>query len=156
MMYHPIMRSQIQFPKKEVWRDGHHCSSETFASFTSSAHCWPHRPPGTWLSEQPPPSSTYLSFNSYAVSPVPTGYTFRCQETWTLLENMASSSSKTSAAPQTRQKRILPSRSRRGGPGVGSCEVDVMILDTYKRQGAPLFCLFTGNTPSSSRSLSTS
>lgn len=57
---------------------------------------------------------------------------------------MASSSSKASAAPQTRQKRILPSRSRRGGPGVGNCEVDVMILDTYKRQGAPLFYLLTG------------
>ena len=45
----------------------------------------------------------------------------------------------TSATPnrlgaQTRQKRILPSRSRRGGPGVGSCDVDVMILETRKRR----------------------
>ncbi|KAL0951600.1 hypothetical protein HGRIS_008278 [Hohenbuehelia grisea] len=41
------------------------------------------------------------------------------------------------AAPsgaQTRQKRVLPSRSRRGGPGVGGCDVDQMILETYKRQ----------------------
>ncbi|TFY83340.1 hypothetical protein EWM64_g661 [Hericium alpestre] len=35
---------------------------------------------------------------------------------------------------QTRQKRILPSRSRRGGPGVGSCDADVMILDMLKRK----------------------
>lgn len=48
----------------------------------------------------------------------------------------------TSAAPsptpksgmQTRQKRVLPSRSRRGGPGVGGCDVDVMILETRKRR----------------------
>ncbi|KAH8102414.1 hypothetical protein BXZ70DRAFT_928494 [Cristinia sonorae] len=39
----------------------------------------------------------------------------------------------TPSAP-TRQKRILPSRSRRGGPGVGSCDVDVMILETRKRR----------------------
>ncbi|KAJ4485129.1 hypothetical protein C8R41DRAFT_903805 [Lentinula lateritia] len=32
------------------------------------------------------------------------------------------------------QKRVLPSRSRRGGPGVGNCETDIMILDTFKRQ----------------------
>lgn len=35
---------------------------------------------------------------------------------------------------QTRQKRVLPSRSRRGGPGVGNCDVDVMILETRKRR----------------------
>ncbi|KAL4253577.1 hypothetical protein ABKN59_003453 [Abortiporus biennis] len=35
---------------------------------------------------------------------------------------------------QTRQKRVLPSRSRRGGPGVGSCDVDVLILETRKRR----------------------
>ncbi|KII93608.1 hypothetical protein PLICRDRAFT_121862 [Plicaturopsis crispa FD-325 SS-3] len=35
---------------------------------------------------------------------------------------------------QPRQKRVLPSRSRRGGPGVGTCDVDLMILDTYKRK----------------------
>ena len=34
---------------------------------------------------------------------------------------------------QTR-KRVLPSRSRRGGPGVGGCDVDVMILETRKRR----------------------
>ncbi len=38
---------------------------------------------------------------------------------------------------KTRQKRVLPTRSRRGGPGVGTCETDVMILDTMKRKGAP-------------------
>ncbi|KAI0695626.1 hypothetical protein BC835DRAFT_1346012 [Cytidiella melzeri] len=38
------------------------------------------------------------------------------------------------AAVQTRQKRVLPSRSRRGGPGVGGCDVDVMILETRKRR----------------------
>ncbi|KZT73331.1 hypothetical protein DAEQUDRAFT_754576 [Daedalea quercina L-15889] len=31
-------------------------------------------------------------------------------------------------------KRVLPSRSRRGGPGVGSCETDIMILDTLRRK----------------------
>ncbi|KAH9829452.1 uncharacterized protein C8Q71DRAFT_404946 [Rhodofomes roseus] len=31
-------------------------------------------------------------------------------------------------------KRVLPSRSRRGGPGVGSCETDMMILDTMRRR----------------------
>ncbi|KAI0931572.1 hypothetical protein AcW1_001060 [Taiwanofungus camphoratus] len=35
---------------------------------------------------------------------------------------------------QTRQKRVLPSRSRRGGPGIGSCDIDVMILETLKRK----------------------
>lgn len=39
-----------------------------------------------------------------------------------------------SSGIQTRQKRILPSRSRRGGPGVGSCDADLMILDTLKRK----------------------
>jgi hypothetical protein len=34
-----------------------------------------------------------------------------------------------------RQKRVLPLRSRRGGPGIGSCDVDVMILDMQKRKG---------------------
>ncbi|OBZ79553.1 hypothetical protein A0H81_01406 [Grifola frondosa] len=35
---------------------------------------------------------------------------------------------------QTRQKRVLPSRSRRGGPGVGGCETDAMILETMRRR----------------------
>ncbi|KAI9060520.1 hypothetical protein FKP32DRAFT_1029856 [Trametes sanguinea] len=41
---------------------------------------------------------------------------------------------------KTRQKRVLPTRSRRGGPGVGGCETDVMILETMKRkaEGEPL------------------
>ena len=37
---------------------------------------------------------------------------------------------------QTRQKRVLPTRSRRGGPGVGSCDADIMILETLKRKRA--------------------
>ncbi|KAL4062970.1 hypothetical protein V8B97DRAFT_1877236 [Scleroderma yunnanense] len=36
--------------------------------------------------------------------------------------------------PSSRQKRVLPSRSRRGGPGVGSCDVDLMILDAQRRR----------------------
>ena len=46
---------------------------------------------------------------------------------------MESASSSTSAT-QNRQKRVLPSRSRRGGPNVGTCEVDVLILETLKRR----------------------
>ncbi|KAI1793095.1 hypothetical protein LXA43DRAFT_1093007 [Ganoderma leucocontextum] len=34
----------------------------------------------------------------------------------------------------TRQRRVQPTRSRRGGPGVGTCESDVMILETMKRR----------------------
>ncbi|KAJ7109892.1 hypothetical protein C8R44DRAFT_266658 [Mycena epipterygia] len=46
----------------------------------------------------------------------------------------------TNASSQTRQKRVLPSRSRRGGPGVGNCDVDVMILNTQlnKLESEPL------------------
>lgn len=36
--------------------------------------------------------------------------------------------------PSSRQKRVLPSRSRRGGPGIGTCDVDLMILDAQKRR----------------------
>ncbi|EPQ60460.1 hypothetical protein GLOTRDRAFT_135134 [Gloeophyllum trabeum ATCC 11539] len=43
-------------------------------------------------------------------------------------------SSKDSDPPSTRQKRVLPSRSRRGGPGIGNCDVDMMILDAYRRK----------------------
>ncbi|KAJ6502671.1 hypothetical protein DFH09DRAFT_297510 [Mycena vulgaris] len=41
---------------------------------------------------------------------------------------------------QLRQKRVLPSRSRRGGPGVGNCDVDVMILNAQlnKTENEPL------------------
>lgn len=49
---------------------------------------------------------------------------------------MASSSS-TSAATlgrQTRQKRVNPSRSSKGCPGMGNCEADTIILETQKRQ----------------------
>jgi hypothetical protein len=37
---------------------------------------------------------------------------------------------------QTRQKRVLPSRTRRGGPGIGSTDVDQMILDAQQRRCA--------------------
>ncbi|KXN88863.1 hypothetical protein AN958_06733 [Leucoagaricus sp. SymC.cos] len=40
----------------------------------------------------------------------------------------------TASGSNGRQKRILPSRSRRGGPGVGSCETDLMILEHQKRR----------------------
>ncbi|KAG1783560.1 hypothetical protein EV702DRAFT_3706 [Suillus placidus] len=45
---------------------------------------------------------------------------------------MADSSEFSSLA--SRQKRVLPSRSRRGGPGIGSCDVDLMILDAQRRR----------------------
>ncbi|KAF9015707.1 hypothetical protein BDQ17DRAFT_63860 [Cyathus striatus] len=45
---------------------------------------------------------------------------------------MDPSSSMTMA--NSRQRRVLPSRSRRGGPGVGSCDADVMILETQRRK----------------------
>ncbi|KAI6047899.1 hypothetical protein EDC04DRAFT_2620490 [Pisolithus marmoratus] len=38
------------------------------------------------------------------------------------------------STPNSRQKRVLPSRSRRGGPGIGSCDVDIMILDAQRRR----------------------
>ncbi|KAF9531908.1 hypothetical protein CPB83DRAFT_47300 [Crepidotus variabilis] len=41
-------------------------------------------------------------------------------------------SSATSA--NSRQKRVLPSRSRRGGPGLGTCDVDNLILETRRRK----------------------
>lgn len=46
--------------------------------------------------------------------------------------SMADASHLTTSHP--RQKRVLPTRSRRGGPGVGSCDVDLMILDAQKRR----------------------
>ena len=46
---------------------------------------------------------------------------------------MENASSSTLGA-QNRQKRVLPSRSRRGGPNVGTCEVDLLILETLKRR----------------------
>ncbi|OAX40058.1 hypothetical protein K503DRAFT_864912 [Rhizopogon vinicolor AM-OR11-026] len=43
-------------------------------------------------------------------------------------------SSENNASMKPRQKRVLPSRSRRGGPGIGSCDVDLMILDAQRRR----------------------
>ncbi|KAI0652503.1 hypothetical protein C8Q79DRAFT_104066 [Trametes meyenii] len=53
---------------------------------------------------------------------------------------LSASASSSKEGMRTRQKRVLPTRSRRGGPGVGTCESDVMILDTMKRkaEGEPL------------------
>ncbi|EIW86993.1 hypothetical protein CONPUDRAFT_161617 [Coniophora puteana RWD-64-598 SS2] len=48
-----------------------------------------------------------------------------------MAETHASSSN---SAPATRPRRVLPSRARRGGPGIGSCDIDVMILDAQKRR----------------------
>ena len=47
---------------------------------------------------------------------------------------MDDASTSVNSGIQTRQKRILPSRSRRGGPGVGNCDADIMILETKRRQ----------------------
>ncbi|KAG1754928.1 uncharacterized protein EDB91DRAFT_1042737 [Suillus paluster] len=64
---------------------------------------------------------------------------------------------------KSRQKRVLPSRSRRGGPGIGSCDVDLMILDAQRRrfENEPLipantqFLLTTNSTLISQPSSST-
>ncbi|KZT30775.1 hypothetical protein NEOLEDRAFT_1174152 [Neolentinus lepideus HHB14362 ss-1] len=48
--------------------------------------------------------------------------------------NRPASVAKEGGTPNTRQKRVLPSRSRRGGPGIGNCDVDLMILDAHKRK----------------------
>ncbi|KAF7968125.1 hypothetical protein HWV62_20116 [Athelia sp. TMB] len=44
------------------------------------------------------------------------------------------------ASSSMRQKRVMPPRSRRGGPGIGSTETDMLILDTQRRksEGEPL------------------
>ncbi|KAK0481747.1 hypothetical protein IW261DRAFT_1472252 [Armillaria novae-zelandiae] len=49
---------------------------------------------------------------------------------------MASSPSTSAAASgrQTRQKRVNPSRSSKGCPGIGNCEADTLILETQRRQ----------------------
>ena len=43
---------------------------------------------------------------------------------------------KANGTPSSRPKRVLPSRSRRGGSGVGvgNCDVDLMILETRRRR----------------------
>ncbi|KAF5352765.1 hypothetical protein D9756_005890 [Leucocoprinus leucothites] len=43
-------------------------------------------------------------------------------------------SGSTALSSNGRQKRVLPSRSRRGGPGVGTCETDLLILEHQKRR----------------------
>ncbi|KAG5637655.1 hypothetical protein H0H81_003732 [Sphagnurus paluster] len=48
---------------------------------------------------------------------------------------MDAPSTSSNTGTQARQKRVMPSRSaRRGGPGVGNCDADVMILDTQRRK----------------------
>ncbi|KLO07095.1 hypothetical protein SCHPADRAFT_1001905 [Schizopora paradoxa] len=58
------------------------------------------------------------------------------------------------SATSTRQKRILPTRTRRGGPGFGNCDADQLILDSVGRKGeseplipaSTLFVLTTDST----------
>ncbi|KAI0253271.1 hypothetical protein BJV78DRAFT_224666 [Lactifluus subvellereus] len=45
-----------------------------------------------------------------------------------------STSSTSNPSGPVRQRRIMPSRSRRGGPGVGICDVDTQILETLRRR----------------------
>lgn len=45
------------------------------------------------------------------------------------------------AGSSMRQKRVMPSRSRRGGPGIGSTETDMLILDTQRRKCT--YCLYS-------------
>lgn len=47
---------------------------------------------------------------------------------------MEGASTSTNSGTQVPQKRVLPARSRRGGPGVGNCEMDIMILERQKRR----------------------
>jgi hypothetical protein len=47
---------------------------------------------------------------------------------------MDGASTSTDAGMGARQKRVLPARTRRGGPGLGNCEMDVMILERQKRK----------------------
>lgn len=51
-------------------------------------------------------------------------------------------SSSNASASNDRQKRVLPSRLRRGGPGVGSCEIDLLILEHQKKRRCTLLTLF--------------
>ncbi|KAI9444530.1 hypothetical protein H4582DRAFT_1909484 [Lactarius indigo] len=46
----------------------------------------------------------------------------------------SSSASISNAGGATRPRRIMPSRSRRGGPGVGISDVDTQILETLRRR----------------------
>ncbi|KAI9438439.1 hypothetical protein BJY52DRAFT_548818 [Lactarius psammicola] len=46
----------------------------------------------------------------------------------------SSSASTSNAGGATRPRRIMPSRSRRGGPGVGISDVDTQILETLRRR----------------------
>lgn len=47
----------------------------------------------------------------------------------------------------TTQRRVQPARSRRGGPGIGSSAVDVMILESHQRAGGSLFDLIISIRP---------
>lgn len=39
-----------------------------------------------------------------------------------------------SLAPLITQKRVLPIRHRRGGPVIGNCHIDLLIIETEKRE----------------------
>ncbi|KAF8910104.1 hypothetical protein CPB84DRAFT_1635782, partial [Gymnopilus junonius] len=53
----------------------------------------------------------------------------------------------TASTTSAHARRVLPSRNRRGGPnvGIGNCEADLLILDSYKRQheAGPIVALDT-------------
>lgn len=88
------------------------------------------RPPPPFVAMSAPPQTATLSFSETST---PTG---SMQLDSAAGPSNAQAPTPTKAGVQTRQKRILPARSRRGGPGVGSCDADVMIIDTLKRQRA--------------------
>lgn len=50
-----------------------------------------------------------------------------------------SQTSQPQTASSTAPKRVLPTRQRRGGPGVGTCHIDLLILDTEKRASKFVF-----------------
>ncbi|KAG5647740.1 hypothetical protein DXG03_008463 [Asterophora parasitica] len=70
----------------------------------------------------------------FAVSTWNTDYSFFHFRLNAALEAFMMDTPISSTPGAQRQKRVLPSRSRRGGPGVGNCDADVMILDTQRRK----------------------
>ncbi|GJJ13266.1 hypothetical protein Clacol_007517 [Clathrus columnatus] len=68
-------------------------------------------------------------FEPFATQPEPHNQLHTGLET----ETQTHDAETASFVPLTTQKRILPARQRRGGPGVGSCHVDILIIETEKR-----------------------
>ncbi|CCL98129.1 uncharacterized protein FIBRA_00123 [Fibroporia radiculosa] len=112
-------------------------------------------------------SSVSNSAPSLAAAASPTPATFTPQgsgvDAYAMQSPISAQEPFTKSGIQTRQKRVLPSRSRRGGPGVGNCDTDIMIVETMKRrlEGEPLipantrFILTTNSSllPSTSESV---